>query len=81
MSRDKTLKSRNTLKRHRNVLSRTERILSLQEIGQFAAEQSPFHLPKVAHRKASVGKKGKEKKKEEAAPGAEGTTPAKTETA
>ena len=74
MSMDKSLKSRNTLVRHRNVLTRAERIEYLKETGCWTEDSTPTGLPKVAHRKAAVGKKDKAEKKdtedakEEAAP-------------
>lgn len=63
MSMDTSLKSKSTLARHRNVLSRTERIAVLKETGRWE-EGKATGLPKVAHRKASVGKKDKAEKKE-----------------
>ena len=66
MSLDKSLKSKTTLERHRNVLTRAERIDRLKELGRWVEGSSPTGLPKVAHRKAAVGKKGAEKKKAEA---------------
>ena len=74
MSLDKSLKSKSALVRHRNVLTRAERIQHLRETGRWAEGSSPLGLPKVAHRKAAVGKKDKAQKKtettttEEAAP-------------
>ncbi len=64
MSRDKTLKSANTLARHRNVLTRTERIEKMEELGKWEEGASPLGLPKIGHRKVTVG--GKEKKKKTA---------------
>ncbi|MGB2988176.1 MAG: small basic protein [Phycisphaerae bacterium] len=64
MSMDKSLKSKGVLQRHRNVLTRAERIEQLKEIGRWTEESTPTGLPKVAHRKAAVGKKGKEKKED-----------------
>jgi small basic protein (TIGR04137 family) len=61
MSLDKSLKSKASLARHRNVLNRAERIDALEEKGKFQEGDSPFNLPKVGHRKVTVG--GKEKKK------------------
>jgi len=66
VSLDKSLKSRGSLERHRNVLSRAERIAYLKETGKWEEGQSPYKLPKVAHRKAAVGKKAKGKKDETA---------------
>ena len=74
MSMDRSLKSKDTLQRHRNVLDRAERIALLQETSRWT-EGKATGLPKVAHRKASVGKKDKAEKKAEgeaAAPGAAG---------
>ncbi len=68
MSLDKSLKSKSALSRHRNVLTRAERVLKLQDEGKWDEENSsPFGMPKVGHRKPSVGKKSSKKKKEEAA--------------
>jgi|CXWL01.1.fsa_nt_gi small basic protein (TIGR04137 family) len=75
MSMDTSLKSKSTLQRHRNVLSRAERIAVLKEIGLWS-EGKATGLPKVAHRKAAVGKKDKADKKVEGAPGAEGAAAA-----
>lgn len=61
MSLDKSLKPKNTLVRHRNVLTRAERIDVLKETGRWADQSTALHLPKVAHRKAAVGKKTKTK--------------------
>lgn len=66
MSMDKSLKSKNTLQRHRNVLTRAERIRVLKETGRWTEDSTSLHLPKVAHRKAAVGKKDKTAKKAEA---------------
>jgi len=84
MSLDRSLKSKATLSRHRNVLSRAERIDRLKEVGSWTDEMSALGLPKVAHRKAAVGKKAKAEKKAEgeaAVAGAEGAAagPAKDE--
>lgn len=79
MSMDRTLKSKDTLQRHRNVLNRAERIVALQEAGKWEEGRRASGLPKVSHRKASVGKKDKAEKKTEdgaAAPGAAGAAPA-----
>ena len=59
---DPSLKSKSTLERHRNVLSRAERIAILTETGAWTKEMGANGLPKVAHRKASVGKKSKAEK-------------------
>ena len=64
MSLDKSLKSKNTLQRHRNVLTRAERIEALKETGRWSEDSTAIGLPKVAHRKVAVGKKTKEKKEE-----------------
>ena len=65
MSLDKSLKSKGMLQRHRNVLTRAERIERLKEAGRWVDDSPAIGLPKVAHRKAAVGKKGKTKKHEE----------------
>ena len=62
MSMDPSLKSKSTLERHRNVLSRAERIAILKETGVWTEEMGASGLPKVAHRKAAVGKKSKVEK-------------------
>ena len=59
MSVDKTLKSKSTLERHRNVLTRAERIAVLKETERWTDGMSVFGLPKIVHRKVSVGKKDK----------------------
>lgn len=76
MSLDKSLKSKATLARHRNVLSRAERIDKLQELGLWPDGRRPSGLPKVAHRKAAVGKKEKTEKKVEGETPAAGAAPA-----
>ncbi|MFH0981309.1 MAG: small basic protein [Planctomycetota bacterium] len=60
MSVDKSLKTHASLARHRNVLKRAERIEFLKHEERWTEGQSPFGLPKVANRKAKVGKKGKD---------------------
>ena len=69
MSLDRSLKSASSLVRHRNVLTRPERLQKLAEEEKWNDSKSVFGLPKVAHRKLTVGGKGG---KEEAAAGAEG---------
>jgi len=64
MSRDKSLKSKGGLARHRNVLTRAERVARLQEVGHWSDENTVIGMPKVGHRKAAVGKKSKSKKQE-----------------
>lgn len=75
MSMDKTLRSRDVLQRHRNVLTRAERIAVLRDEDRWTEHSSVLGLPKVAHRKAAVGKKDKAVAAE-AAPGAEGAAAA-----
>ena len=65
MSLDRSLKSKSMLERHRNVLTRAERIERLMDMGRWSEDSSPIGLPKVSHRKAAVGKKGKAKKQEQ----------------
>ena len=55
MSLDRSLKGANALVRHRNVLTRTERLEKLAEEEKWNEAKSVFGLPKVAHRKQSVG--------------------------
>lgn len=63
MSIDRSLKVKSALKRHRNVLSRGERIEVLKSEDRWQEGEDVTGLPKVAHRKASTGKKtGKEEK-------------------
>ncbi len=64
MSMDKSLKSKNTLQRHRNVLTRAERIQVLKDTDRWTEDSTAVGLPKIVHRKAAVGKKDKEKKEE-----------------
>ncbi len=78
MSMDKSLKSKNTLERHRNVLTRAERVQYLKETDRWTDDSSPFGMPKTAHRKAAVGKKDKAEKKVEGEESTEGEAP-KTE--
>jgi len=59
MSLDRSLKSKNSLVRHRNVLTRSERLATLQEEQRWNEGDSVLALPKVVHRKAAVTKKGK----------------------
>jgi small basic protein (TIGR04137 family) len=72
MSLDPSLKSASSLVRHRNVLTRDERLARLKDEEKWPEGRSVFGLPKVANRKANVGKA----EKEETAEGAEGATPA-----
>jgi small basic protein (TIGR04137 family) len=65
MSLDKSLKGQDTLMRHRNVLTRAERIERLKETGRWTEDSKAVGLPKVAHRKAAVGKKDKAEKKQQ----------------
>jgi small basic protein (TIGR04137 family) len=74
MSIDPSLKVRDALSRHRNVLTRAERLEKLQEEERWGEGDPVLGLPKVAHRKAAAGKKGKE------APAKEATTEKTTET-
>src|SRR5205085_5933078 len=79
MSLDRSLKSANSLVRHRNVLTRDERLAKLKEDEKWTDARSVFGLPKVAHRKQSVGGKAAKEEAAEAAgtaPGAAGTATA-----
>ena len=51
MSLDRSLRSANSLVRHRNVLTRGERLDKLKEEEKWTEAKSVFGLPKVAHRK------------------------------
>ena len=70
MSMDRSLRSKSMLERHRNVLTRAERLEILKETGLWSDGGKITGLPKVAHRKAAVGKKDKAEKKPEGAEGA-----------
>jgi small basic protein (TIGR04137 family) len=72
MSIDRSLKSSNSLARHRNVLTRPERLKRLTDQERWTEDKSVFSLPKVANRNIKVGKKIK--KKDEAKEGKEGKT-------
>lgn len=72
MSIDRSLKLKNALVRHRNVLTRAERIQTLKDEERWTEDQSVLHLPKVAHRKSTAGKKAKAEAAEGAVPGAPG---------
>lgn len=72
MSMDKSLKSKNTLERHRNVLTRAERVQYLKDTERWTDDSSPFGMPKIVHRKAAVGKKDKAVKKVEGEESTEG---------
>ncbi len=62
MSIDRSLKTQGALARHRNVLTRTERVQLLADQEKFDFEKdSPIGLPKVPHRKVTVGGKSKKK--------------------
>lgn len=79
---DRSLKTKAGLSRHRNVLSRAERLAILTAQEKWEPAKSVFGLQKVAHRKASLGAKKKEKKAAEgeagaAAPAAAGAKDAK----
>lgn len=76
MSMDRSLRSKSTLARHRNVLSRAERIGVLKDTGRWEDGRLVTGLPKVAHRKASVGKKVKEKADDGTTPEAGAAAPA-----
>ncbi len=70
MSLHSSLKSANTMKRHRSVLSRLERVQLLKERGLLNVEESSLSgLPKVKHLKIRV-------RKEKAAAPAAGTSEA-----
>lgn len=70
MSLDRSLKSANSLVRHRNVLSRAERLEKLAEQEKWNDSKSVFGLPKVAHRKMTLAKIKDEAAATDAAAGA-----------
>ena len=74
MSIDRSLKSKDSLARHRNVLTRSERLDKLEEEERWNEGDSVLSLPKVLHRKAVVAKKVKAE-----AEAAEGEAAATTE--
>jgi small basic protein (TIGR04137 family) len=76
MSIDRSLKLKGSLTRHRNVLNRGERIERLKAEDRWEEGDNLFGLPKVANRKASVGKKTKEEKTDAAATDAAAASPA-----
>ena len=87
MSIHRSLKSANTMKRHRSVLSRLERTKILQEKGSLDLENSSvLGLPKVKHLKMRIRKEKAAAATTETgaagapagAPAAAGATPAKT---
>ena len=56
MSLDRSLKSANSLIRHRNVLTRAERLTQLKDEEKWTDAKSVFGLPKVGHRKQALAK-------------------------
>jgi len=90
MSIHRSLKSTNTMKRHRSVLSRLERTKILQEKGSLDLPgSSVLGLPKVKHLKMRIRKEKAAAATPEAGaaaapagtPAAAGAAPAKTEAA
>ena len=77
MSIDRSLKSKDSLARHRNVLTRSERLDKLEEDERWNEGDSVLALPKVLHRKAVVSKK--EKAEVEATEGEAAATTESTE--
>ena|SRR5687768_9712441 len=75
MSLDSSLKTGAGLNRHRNVLTRSERLVRLLGQGRMKEDAaSVMGMPKVGHRKISVGKKsGKKADEAGATPGAAAT--------
>ena len=59
MSIDKSLKRKAGLSRQRCVLTRAERIAKMLENGKFAADASPYGLPKTRVEKIALKKKAK----------------------
>ena len=71
MSMDRSLRSANSLVRHRNVLTRAERLDKLAEDGKWSQSNTVFGLPKVEHRKQQLIKEAPKEAPEAAAvPGA-----------
>jgi small basic protein (TIGR04137 family) len=58
MSLDRSLRSANSLVRHRNVLTRAERLAKLKEEEMWDESKSVFGLVKVANRKQELIKGG-----------------------
>ena len=77
MSIDRSLKGKDSLARHRNVLTRAERVETLEELGRWTDESTVIGMPKVAHRKVSVGKKDKTAKTDSSSKGTTATSPTK----
>ena len=76
MSMDRSLKSANSLVRHRNVLNRGERLDKLAEEEKWDQTKSVFGLPKVGHRKMELAKAEKEEAPAEGAAATAGAVPA-----
>jgi len=57
MSIDRSLRSKNSLERHRNVLTRAERVERLKSQERYTEDMSPLGLPKVLNPKPKTGKK------------------------
>lgn len=73
MSIDKSLRRKSGIARNRSVLTRDERIKVLMETERWTDGRSPYNLPKVRVAKIVVKKAPK---KEKAAEGEAGATPA-----
>ena len=58
MSLDPSLKSANSLTRHRNVLTRPERMALLQEDEKWTPEKGVYNLPKTKYRRLAPGQSG-----------------------
>jgi small basic protein (TIGR04137 family) len=67
MSIDKSLKRRAGMGRVRCVMKRSERIAKMLEDGKFAADRSPYGLPKTRVAKVALKKKAKAEKTDDAA--------------
>jgi small basic protein (TIGR04137 family) len=64
MSIDKSLKRKGGMNRVRCVMKRSERIAKMMEDGKFAADRSPYGLPKTRVAKVAMKKKAKAEKAE-----------------
>jgi small basic protein (TIGR04137 family) len=69
MSIDKSLKRKGGMGRTRCVMKRSERIEKMLENGTFAADRSPFGLPKTRVTKVVLKKKAKKEATDDAAAG------------
>ena len=69
MSIDKSLKRKGGMGRQRSVMTRAERIEKMMENGSYAADRSPFGIPKTRVVKVVLRKKAKKEATDEPAAG------------